>query len=264
MSDLHSRLAFAVRIAREAGDHTLRYFRRPDLEVESKADLSPVTRADREAETLLTERIRNAYPMDGILGEELGETPSNNGFRWILDPIDGTRSFARGVPLFGTLVALENERTNVIGVMHLPACHETVYAAKGHGAWWQVGDTPSRAARVSSVNMLSEATLLSTSPEGFAKPDARNALRQLEDASLQLRTWGDCYGYALVATGRAEIMVDPKMAIWDAAALIPILEEAGGRFTDWMGNAVADGGNGIASNGFFHQTVVDAFRAAGG
>jgi len=260
VSDLHSRLEFAVRVAREAGDHTLRYFRRPDLEVESKADLSPVTRADREAETLLTERIRTAYPADGILGEELGETPSKNGCRWILDPIDGTRSFARGIPLFGTLVALEQDGKDVIGVIHLPACRETVYAAKGHGAWWQVEDASPEPARVSTVTTLSKATLLSTNPEGVDATGARNALRMLEGACLQLRTWGDCYGYALVATGRAEIMIDPRMAIWDAAALIPILEEAGGRFTDWSGNPIADGGNGIATNGIFHESVVLRFR----
>ena len=260
MSDLHSRLEFAVRVAREAGDHTLRYFRRPDLLVESKADLSPVTRADREAESLLTERIRKAYPMDGILGEELGDTPSKNGYRWILDPIDGTRSFARGIPLFGTLVALEYEGKNVIGIIHLPACGETVYASKGEGAWWQVEDAPAVRARVSTVITLSKATLLSTNPEGLATPDARSALRTLEQNCMQLRTWGDCYGYALVATGRAEIMIDPKMAIWDAAALLPVLEEAGGRFTDWAGNATAEGGNGIATNGIFHETVVERFR----
>ncbi len=260
MSDLLSRLEFAVRVAREAGDHTLRYFRRPDLEVESKADLSPVTRADREAETLLTERIRTAYPMDGILGEELGDTPSQNGYRWILDPIDGTRSFARGIPLFGTLVALEHEGKDVIGVIHLPACAETIYAATGHGAWWHVQDVPVRPARTSSVSTLSKATLLSTNPEGINDPEARSALRSLEQSCMQLRTWGDCYGYALVATGRAEIMIDPRMAIWDAAALIPILEEAGGRFTDWSGNATAEGSNGIATNGIFHDAVVNQFK----
>jgi len=260
LSDLASRLDFAVRIAREAGDHTLRYFRRPDLEVESKADLSPVTRADREAETLLTDRIRAAFPMDGILGEELGETPSKNGYRWILDPIDGTRSFARGIPLFGTLVAMEANGESVIGVIHLPACRETVYAAKGEGAWWQVESAAPIPARVSLVSALVNATLLSTAPEGFAKPNALNALRNLEVECTQLRTWGDCYGYALVATGRADIMVDPKMAIWDAAALIPILQEAGGRFTDWNGRTRADGGNGIATNGIFHDAVVERFR----
>ena len=261
MSDLASRLDFAVKVAREAGDHTLRYFRRPDLEIESKADLSPVTRADREAETLLTERIRSAYPLDGVLGEELGESPSQNGYRWILDPIDGTRSFARGIPLFGTLVALEYQGENVLGVIHLPACRETIYAAKGQGAWWQVENAAPITARVSSVNALAKATLLSTAPEGFAKPDAVNALRKLESECLELRTWGDCYGYALIATGRADIMIDPRMAIWDAAALLPILQEAGGRFTDWKGREHADGGNGIATNGVFHDTVVERFRS---
>lgn len=256
MSELRSRLEFAVRVAREAGDHTLRYFRRPDLEVESKADLSPVTRADREAETLLTECIRDAYPMDGILGEELGEIPSRNGYRWILDPIDGTRSFARGIPLFGTLVGLEMNGESVIGVIHMPACRETVYAAKGEGAWWQVENEAPRTARVSSVRTLAEAHFLCTSPEGFVKYAQEPVFRQLLARAGSMRTWGDCYAYALVATGRAEFVVDPVMAAWDAAALIPILQEAGGAFTDWNGKVRFDGGNGIGSNGSLHDEVL--------
>ena len=256
MSELRSRLEFAVRAAREAGDHTLRYFRRPDLEVESKADLSPVTRADRESETLLTERIRDAYPMDGILGEELGEIPSRNGYRWILDPIDGTRSFARGIPLFGTLVGLEMNGESVIGVIHMPACRETVYAAKGDGAWWQVENEALRTARVSSVRTLAEAHFLCTSPEGFVKSAQEPVFRQLLARSGATRTWGDCFAYALVATGRAEFVVDPVMAAWDAAALIPILQEAGGAFTDWNGKVRFDGGNGIGSNGSLHDEVL--------
>jgi histidinol-phosphatase len=256
VSDLHSRLEFAVRVAREAGDHTLRYFRLPDLEVESKADLSPVTRADREAETLLTERIRTAYPADGILGEELGETPSKNGCRWILDPIDGTRSFARGIPLFGTLVGMEMNHECLVGVIHMPACREIVYAAKGEGAWWQVENETPRPARVSTVRSLSGAHFICTSPEGFVKRGQEAAFRELLSRVGATRTWGDCYAYALVATGRAEFVVDPVMAAWDAAALIPILQEAGGAFTDWDGKARFDGGNGVGSNGWLHEEVL--------
>lgn len=256
MTELKSRLEFAVRTAREAGDHTLRYFRRPDLEVESKADQSPVTKADREAEALVTQRIQAAYPDDGILGEELGEIPSRNGYRWILDPIDGTRSFARGVPLFGTLIGMEVNGGITVGVIHMPACDETVYAAKGHGAWWQVRTEAPRPARVSHVRSLAEAHFMCTSPEGFAKRGLQSSLQELMMRSGSTRTWGDCYAYALVATGRAEFVVDPVMAPWDAAALVPILREAGGAFTDWGGEARFDGGNGVGSNGWLHDEIL--------
>ena len=256
MSDLISRLDFARQIAREAGDLTLRYFKRPDLEIESKADLSPVTRADREAEALLTERIRAAYPMDGILGEELGAIPSHTGHRWILDPIDGTRSFARGVPLFGTLIGLEANGETVLGVIHMPACGETVYAARGEGAWWHLEGEAPRPARVSSVRSLADAHFICTSPEGFLKRSLEPVFQELMARAGSMRTWGDCYAYALVATGRAEFVVDPVMAAWDAAALIPILQEAGGAFTDWKGQVRQDGGNGVGSNGGLHEEVL--------
>jgi histidinol-phosphatase len=256
VNDLRSRLEFAVRIAREAGDHTLRYYRRPDLEIESKADSSPVTQADREAEALLVLRIRAAYPADGILGEESGEVPSRNGYRWILDPIDGTRSFARGVPLFGTLIGMEMNGEVLAGVIHMPACGETVYAAKGDGAWWQVENEAPRPARVSAVRSLAQAHFICTSPEGFRKRGLESSLEQLMARSGATRTWGDCYAYALVATGRAECVVDPVMAAWDAAALIPILQEAGGAFTDWNGDVRFDGGNGIGSNGWLHEEIL--------
>jgi histidinol-phosphatase len=254
--DLASRLGFAVAVAREAGNIALGYFRNPDLVVEKKADLSPVTRADREAEALLVRRIRAAYPEDGILGEELGESPSQSGDRWILDPIDGTRSFARGVPLFGTLVALEHAGQIVIGVIHLPACGETVYAATGEGTWWRTNDDSPVRARVSGVDSLSHALCLCTSPEGLVKRGREGALRELGTRCASIRTWGDCYGYALVATGRADVMIDPAMAVWDAAALLPVLQEAGGVYTDWTGKVGVDGGNAVASNGLLHEEAL--------
>ena len=260
--DLRQRMDFAVSVSSQAGEIALRWFRNPDLAVETKSDASPVTLADREIESYLVARIRDAFPEDGILGEEHGEAPSRSGSRWIIDPIDGTRSFARGVPLFGTMLALETDGAYLVGVIHMPACGETVYAAKGLGAWWRIEDRAVVPARVSGVRSLDEAHLLCTSPKGFAKHGAEAAFRELLSRAEATRTWGDCYAYALVATGRAEIVVDPAMAIWDAAALIPILQEAGGAYTDWQGRARPDSGNGVGTNGWLHEEVLKILARA--
>ena len=263
-TEIHRRLEVAVEAAREAGDLVLRRFRRPDLAVEWKSDASPVTIADREAEAHLRRSLEAAFPRDGILGEELGETTGTSGYRWILDPVDGTRSFVRGIPLFGTLVAVERDGRGVVGVIHLPACGETVYAATGEGAWWKVGEDEPRPARVSSVPTLDEALFLVTSPEGFARRGCQEAFERLRARCGSTRTWGDCYGYALVATGRAEVMVDPALRVWDAAALQPILEEAGGTFTGWSGEASIHAGDGFATNGQLYPAVLAVLHGAGG
>ncbi len=247
--DLRDRLYFAHDAAQEAGRITLDHFSREDLAVERKEDDSPVTAADRAAENLLRERIAGHYPRDGILGEEFGEIRGRSGYRWILDPIDGTKSFIRGVPLYGTLVGLERDGDPVLGVIHLPALGETVFAARGHGAWWTRGNADPVPARVSLRRTLDEALFCATSVSAFERRGAREVFDRLQARSRLTRTWGDCYGYALVATGRAEVMIDPGMSVWDAAALLPVLEEAGGTFTDWKGNPTVHGGEGLATNG---------------
>src|SRR3954469_13708530 len=168
MTEIAERLQFAVEIAREAGDGTLRYFRRSDLTIERKADQSPVTIADRSAEELLRQRIGERFPEDAIIGEELGEQAGRSGFQWVLDPIDGTKSFIHCVPLYTTLVAvLENDEPQ-IGVIHAPAVGETVYAAKGSGCWYTSGSVAKpQTARVSGVAALNEALLLTSEVEGF-------------------------------------------------------------------------------------------------
>lgn len=246
---LRARLEAAVAAAREAGDGTLAWFRRPDLAVETKPDRSPVTAADREAEALLRRRLEAAFPEDGIVGEELGTRDGTSGFVWTLDPIDGTKSFVQGVPLYGTLVGLLHDDQAVAGVIHCPAAGETVYAARGLGARWQAGGGPIRPARVSSGDDPAAAVFCTTSVEAFRRVGREDVFRTLSERARLTRTWGDCYGYLLVATGRAEIMVDPGLALWDAGPLLPILEEAGGTFTDWKGNATVHGGNGVATNG---------------
>jgi histidinol phosphatase-like enzyme (inositol monophosphatase family) len=262
-SDISSRLDLARRIAHEAGQLTLRYFQRADLAVEVKKDHSPVTVADREAEQLLRQRIEGAFPQDAILGEELGERPGTSGYRWVLDPIDGTKSFIHGVPLYGTLVGVQQGDRDVIGVIHIPALRETAYAARGQGAWYVRGDEPPVAARVSTVRSLGDALLLTTDAKSFAARASRRgvaAYDALQAAARLTRTWGDCYGYLLVATGRADLMVDPIMNVWDAAAVAPIVEEAGGRFTDFQGRPTISGGDGVASNGHVHEAALEITR----
>jgi histidinol-phosphatase len=257
---LSDRLTVAKKIALEAGAITLRYFCQDNYQVELKSDDSPVTVADREAELHLRQSIGEMFPADAILGEEFPDKPGESGFRWILDPIDGTKSFISGVPFYGTLIGVEHEGQSVVGVIHLPGLAETAYAARGQGAWHVRGKEPPKPARVSNKSKLSAGLFLTSDVRGFAEIGQADAYTRLQNAARIARTWGDCYGYVLVATGRAEVMVDPKMNVWDCAALQPILEEAGGTFTDWAGTSTIHGGNGIATNGKILDEVMRLVR----
>jgi len=257
---LLSRLDLALSAGREAGQFTLQYFNQDNFQVERKADDSPVTVADRGAEALLRERISAAFPDDAILGEELGPRDGTSGFRWILDPIDGTKSFIHGVPFYGTMIGVELEGQSVVGLVYIPGLDELVYAAKGHGAWYVAGGKPPRPARVSQRQPLREATFLTTELKSFHVLGRYDAYRRLDAATRLTRTWGDCYGYLLVATGRADVMIDPIMNVWDAAALQPILEEAGGTFTDWQGQPTIHSGEGVATNRLLLDEVIAVTR----
>jgi len=254
------RLGLALEAAREAGEITLQYFRRHDLAVERKGDDSPVTAADRGAEAHLRARIADAFPDDGILGEEFPERPGASGFCWILDPIDGTKSFIHGVPLYGTLVGVEYQDESVVGVNLIPALDECVYAAKGEGAWYVSGKNPPARTKVSDCPSLAEALFLTSEVINFDKTGRRHVYDRLQASARLTRTWGDCYGYLLMATGRADLMVDPIMEVWDAAALLPILEEAGGTFTDWQGRRTVRSGEGVATNGRILDEVLAITR----
>jgi histidinol phosphatase-like enzyme (inositol monophosphatase family) len=236
----------AAEVARIAGEVALRHFG-SSLAVEAKADGSPVTIADRGAERAAREWLEARFPYDGILGEELGVTRPDAMRRWILDPIVGTKSFIRGVPLWGSLVALveraDNESRVLAGAAYFPALGESLAAAPGAGAWWN-GERCS----VSRVASIEEATVLTTDEHFRHAPARRASWNTLADRALLSRSWGDCYGYLLVATGRAEVMVDGILSPWDAAAFLPIIEEAGGVLTDWTGERTAFGGDAIASN----------------
>lgn len=259
-SELAARLELARSAAREAGAITLEYFCQGNYAIELKRDRSPVTVADRRAEEHLRRRIAAEFPADGILGEEFGEQPGDSGYRWIVDPIDGTKSFISGVPLYGTLIGVEFEDRSVVGVIRVPALDEMVWAAVGQGAWSQRGELPPTPARVSSVARLADSLFCTSEVRNFAKTGRPAAYERLDAACRLARTWGDCYGYLLVATGRAEVMVDPQMNVWDCAALQPILEEAGGTFTDWQGNPTIHAGESIATNGRVLEEVLAVTR----
>jgi histidinol phosphatase-like enzyme (inositol monophosphatase family) len=252
---LRMMLDFAVEAAWQAGKITLEYFQTGAV-VEHKADASPVTQADRRAEQKLRECIQRAYPDHGILGEEFGEVAGRAPYRWVLDPLDGTRSFIQGVPMYGVMMGLEHQGQAVLGVVHLPALGETVYAARGSGCYWN-----GRRAHVSKISELGDAVVLATSVRSLYEEGRGPVFESLQGQTRLQRTWGDCYGHILVATGRAEVMLDPILHIWDCAALQPILEEAGGTFTDWHGTATHTGGNGLSTNGHLFEAVMEIVRS---
>jgi histidinol-phosphatase len=235
-------LAFATEVAWRAGLATLAHFQ-TGITVETKPDDTPVTRADREAERIMRELIEQRFPEDCIFGEEFGETRSGARRRWIIDPIDGTRSYIRGVPLYGVMLAVEDDGDVTAGVLHFPMLHETVGAARGAGCWWN-----GRRSLVSDCTRLGDALILTTDRESIERRGRGAAFARVSRGAGTVRTWGDCYGYALVATGRAEAMFDPVVSVWDVAALVPIIEEAGGIISDWDGGASWNSGNIVATN----------------
>jgi histidinol phosphatase-like enzyme (inositol monophosphatase family) len=252
------RYARELAIAREAvdlaGRLTLEHFQ-TGVAVDWKADKSPVTIADRGAEELLRKRLGDAFPNDGLLGEEFGENSGSSGRRWIIDPIDGTQSFIRGVPLYGVLVGLEEAGDCVLGVAGFPALGQTLWAARGAGAYMN-GTRIS----VSQTADLADATLLSTDTTPAPFGDRYPAFERLLRAVGRQRGWGDCYGYALLAMGKAEVMVDPLLNPWDIAALVPIVEEAGGAFFTWSGERTIYGGSGVATTAALRDAVLSLIR----
>ena len=231
---------FAVDIAREAGLLTLELFRQPDVSIDDKEDGSPVTAADREAERLLRERIGTTHPDDAVVGEEEADTEGKSGRTWILDPIDGTQSFVHGVPLYANLVALEDEFGPAVGVINIPALEECVWAGRGLGCFANGEPT-----RVADRSDLRGACIVTSGVDYW--PSAAT-LDEFVGRGAVIRTWGDAYGYALVATGRAHAMVDPIVSRWDVAPMLTIFPEAGGIFTDLSGAVTAEGGDGLATN----------------
>lgn len=262
-STLHdSRLAAMIEVSRAAGEHTLKYFRSSSLTVDAKSDDSPVTVADREAEQLTRTLLLERFPDDTVQGEEFDDQAGTSPYRWVVDPIDGTKSFVCGVPLYSTLLALEFDGQPLGGAIFIPALDETIVAAMGQGAWTRRGEQPWERARVSDRAELSEAIFVTTQVDSFDARGAGDCYRRLEQEAWLTRSWGDGYGYLLVATGRADLMVDPICNPWDVAAILPVIVEAGGKFTDWRGNPTVRGGDGVGSNGKLHDAVLTHLEGA--
>ncbi|WP_193047407.1 inositol monophosphatase family protein [Mycolicibacterium baixiangningiae] len=241
------RVRLGLAMAEEAGRMSRRYFDTRGLDVEVKADGSPVTRADREIELALRDAVATRFPGDGFSGEEYPDTDGDSGYRWIVDPIDGTKSFVRGVPLYANLVALQQGDEIVFGVINLPGADVVVHAERGHGCWRNgvrvhVSDRPA----------LDGAYVMATWLEDW---DA-GVIGDLHSQGVVLRTWGDAFGYAMVACGHADGVVDYRAHAFDLAPMPVIIEEAGGRFTSLDGRRVIDAGNGIATNGLIHDALL--------
>ncbi|MDE0654500.1 MAG: hypothetical protein OXI26_12730 [bacterium] len=241
----------AVDLTERAGQVTLRWFSPRCLASRTKSDGSPVTEADRATEEFLRAELARRYPDDAVMGEEYGDSEGSSGRRWVIDPIDGTRSFVRGVPLFTTLLAMIDESGPAVGVAHVPPLYETVSAGRGRGAE-HICDGEKRQARVSDVSRL-DGSYLVTSGIEYLPERGRRAL--LQPGPL-VRTWGDGYGYMLLATGRAEIMLDAGLALWDVAPMLVIVPEAGGRITDYDGGPNPQAGDVVSTNGHVHDSAL--------
>lgn len=240
----------ALELAELAAATTLQWFTTSGLQVERKRDDSPVTVADRHAEEVVRAELARRRPDDTVVGEEAGVSPGSSAVRWVIDPIDGTRSFVRGVPLYASLLAAFDEHGPAVGVVSVPALGERVWAGRGHGCF----DAAGAAVRVSAVPTLDRACLCSSAFEQPWWPAP--ALDRVTRAGCEIRTWGDGYGYALVATGRIEAMADPDLALWDLAPMLTIIPEAGGRITTWSGDPILDEGSVLATNGLLHDEFV--------
>lgn len=262
---MKERSDFAVSLAKRMGALTLEYFDH-EVGVERKEDGTPVTIADRGAEELGRKLIEEVFPEDSILGEEFDDKVGTSEWQWILDPIDGTKSFIHGVPFYSNLIGVQRRQEDgktepTIGVIWVPALGRGVWASAGGGAWEFFEDeSKTRPARVSHVDKLEEALFLTTDCYDFDLVGREGAYDELEEKCRLTRTWGDAYGYYLVATGRAEIMIDPFFEIWDAAPMLTILREAGGAFCNWNGEETIEGREGVGTNGALREQVAEILR----
>ena len=245
---------FSKALARASGDIIMRYFR-SDIAVEAKADESPVTIADQQAEEIMREMIMREYPEHGIIGEEFGTHNESAEYQWVLDPIDGTKSFVSGTFLFGTLIGLMKDGQPIVGAIHHPVTNHLLI---GDGDEARLNDEP---VRVRDTRHLRDAVMCYTDFIHVGQYQNGIAFQQLMGRTSYNRTWGDCHGYFLLATGYIDIMLDPIMHLWDTVALVPIVEGAGGTITAWNGGPPLSGNGIIASNGRLHSQVLRALFA---
>lgn len=252
-----ARYELALTAARQAGQLARRYYNATTLAVEHKADRTPVTVADREAEALLRHVLADAFPDDGFLGEEYGDQPGSSGYRWIIDPIDGTKSFLRHIPLWATLIGLEYRGEMIAGVVYMPEMDRLYHALRGEGAYLH-----QQRLRVSTVPNLQQALLCYSSLRWFLEAGRESVFLELVRCTERQRGYGDFYGFVLVAEGAADLMVDHGLSPWDVAALLPIVVEAGGRLTDWEGRLTIHSPAVVASNGLLHEAALAILQQA--
>ena len=254
-------LRFAHVLADAADDITVRRFRALDLRVETKPDLTPVSDADRATEDSLRNILRRSRPRDAVIGEESGQT----GFgprRWVIDPIDATKNYVRGVPVWATLIGLMDGDKVMVGVVSAPALGRRWWAAAGGGAWTGRSLTKASRCRVSGVTKLSDASFSYSGIGGWAEKDRLGGFLSLTQSVWRTRAFGDFWSHVLVAEGAVDISAEPEVSLWDLAALQVIVEEAGGRFTDLSGVATPEGGSVVCTNGHLHEEVLT--QLAGG
>ena len=246
---------FMTELADKSGDFVRPLFGAPGLAVETKSDQSPVTAADRGAEELMRGMIAKKFPAHGVIGEEFGSERPEAEFVWVLDPIDGTKSFITGVPLWGTLIALLHHGQPVLGAIHQPVLKQLMI---GDGATTTLNG---RAVRCRPTTRVEEATVLFSDPLNPAKYQNGPAHEALLQRAKLVRTWGDCYGYLLVASGQADVMLDPIMNPWDIAALVPVIRGAGGVITDWRGSSAYPAESTVAATTpALHAQVIAALK----
>lgn len=243
----------AIEFARAGGKSTLNYFKK-SFDLEFKSDDTPVTNADRNAEKVIREMINSYYPDHGIIGEEFGTENEDSDVVWVLDPIDGTKSFIHGIPFYTTLIGILVKGQPEVGVIYAPALDEMVAAATNFGCTLNGSDI-----EVRECKELSKATFLTTDVTTYKEHGFQKPLESLLESTRIHRTWGDAYGHMMVAAGRADIMIDPILSIWDAAALLPVISEAGGSFTDVHGENTIETGNAISTNKTLAKQIIPLF-----
>lgn len=249
-------LSLALTLADRADALTSARFGALDLRVDTKPDLTPVTDADRAVETALREALAGERPDDSVVGEEFGGNTAFSGRQWIIDPIDGTKNFVRGVPMWASLIALLEDGVPTVGVVSAPALRRRWWAARGRGAFVAVDGSDPRRLSVSSVAQLDSASLSFSSLSGWAQRGLRERFIALTDAVWRVRAFGDFYSYCLVAEGAVDIAAEPEVSVWDLAALDILVREAGGTFTGLDGIPGPHGGSAVATNGPLHERVL--------
>jgi histidinol-phosphatase len=257
-------LALAHVLADTADAIAMARFRAQDLRVSSKPDLTPVSDADTAVEKALRATLARTRPRDGVLGEEYGASVAAAGpsqRQWVIDPIDGTKNFVRGVPIWGTLVALMDGSEPVVGLASAPGLSRRWWAAKGLGAYAGRHTAAATAIHVSGVSRLADASFCYSSLTGWEQAGRLEAVLDISRRAWRSRAYGDFYGYMLVAEGAVDVMVEPELSLWDLAALVPIVTEAGGTFTDLGGRPGPGGGSAVATNGKLHDEIIDRLNS---